>query len=166
MPQRAAATSPAAHNAAESPKAEAFSEQGALGGTCFCARLAPSGRHAKRCQPSIKRCRVSDPSALHTRLNSVESHLLMRVKLCKGGLPRGGCTRTQVQKYHCLSLSPPLPFSSSNTEINCKEIIGLARAGLLHTNFVRLTSRGQCSVWPLVGSTRMHFIRLKWQRLE
>lgn len=34
--------------------------------------------------------------------------------------------------------------SSSNTEIICKEIIGLARAGLLHTNFVRLTSRGQC----------------------
>lgn len=145
MPRRAAVTSPAAHNACGSPKAESFSEQDAIGGTCFCPQLAPSGRRAKSRQPSIKRCRVSDPPALHIRLHSVESHLLVRVKLCKGGLPRGGCTRTQVQKIP-LSFSLPLPFSSSNTEIICKEIIGLARAGLLHTNFVRLTSRGQCSV--------------------
>lgn len=61
MSQRAAASSPAAHNAAESPKAELFSEQDALGGTCFCPRLAPSGRHAKARQPSIKsaECRVA-----------------------------------------------------------------------------------------------------------
>lgn len=57
-------------------------------------------------------------------------------------------------------------LSSSNTEIICKEIIGLARAGLLHTNFVRLTSRGQCSMWPLARRTRIYFIRLKRRCLE
>lgn len=71
----------------------------------------------------------------------------------------GGCTRTHAQKCHCLFFF--LPLSSSNTEIICKEIIGLARAGLLHTNFVRLTSRGQCSMWPLARA--LEFILFDWK---
>lgn len=56
---------------------------------------------------------------------------------------------------------PPRPpnLSSSNAEIICKEIIGLARAALLHTNFVRLTSCGQYSGVTIIGRA-LEFISL------
>lgn len=152
----------------KSPKAEPFSEQDALGGTCFCPLLAPSGRRAKTRQPSIKgaECRIP-PLCIFASFRSNPTcwcGLSCIKAACLVKAAHAGKLKKKLNKKTPLSSSPPSsPFSPSNPEIICKEIIGLARANLLHINFVRLTSRGQCSVWPLVGSTRIYFIRLKRQ---
>lgn len=133
----------------KSPKAEPFSEQDALGGTCFCPLLAPSGRRAKTRQPSIKgaECRIP-PLCIFASFRSNPT--------CWCGL---SCVKAAclVEAAHARKLKKkkkkstivffsPSPFSPSNPEIICEEIIGLTRANLLHINLVRLTSRGQCSV--------------------
>lgn len=127
MSQRAAASLPAGHNAAKSPKAELFSEQDALEGTCFCPRLAPSGRHAKASQPIFKgaECRIP-PLRIFASFRSNPS--------CWCGLSRAKAT-CLVEAAHARQYNNAIVFLSPsshfylNTEIKCKEIIGLAGQG-------------------------------------
>lgn len=109
---------------------------------CFCSLLTPScqSRSAKQ-----QRRRESDLSTLHFYLIFIQSHLLSRVKLFKCSF-YWDAAYAQNAIVFSFFLSFFFSPQSSNTEIICKEIIGLARTGLLHTNFVRLTSRGQCSM--------------------
>lgn len=130
----------------------------------FLSSAHTAGASRQSLSTKHQRCRVSDLSTLHF------FYLISSNPTCWRGLSylNAACvrrlhthTRSRGEKgrKNAIVLFPPL--SSSNTEIICKEIIGLARAGLLHTNFVRLTSRGQCTMWPLARA--LEFILFDWK---
>ena len=134
----------------------------ALWGTCFCPQLTPSGRHAKAYQLNIKdaECRIL-PLCIFTLFHPIppaDAGLSYLNAASIGRLHTHTCTHKKMP------LSSSSFFFSSFILKYRNHLQGNyrpRRAGLLHTNFVRLTSRGQCSVWPLVRA--LEFILFDWK---